>query len=56
MTILVKPLAESNFLTSSTKVLEGLRFMRCAVEIDLGGPDGEEIDMSAEASTIGFLK
>ena len=56
MTNLVKPLAESNFLTSSTKVLEGLRFKRCDVEIDVGGPDGEENDMSADASTLGFLK
>lgn len=56
ITVLVKPLAESNFLTNSTRVLEGLRFKRCGIEIDLSGPDGEEIDNSVDPSTVGFLK
>lgn len=56
ITVLVTPLAESNWLTNSTKVLEGLRFKRCDMEIDLDGPEGEDIDMSEDASCVGYLK
>ena len=56
ITVLVKPLAESNFVTMSTRVLEGLRFKRCGIKIDLSGVDGDKIDRSADPSTVGFLK
>ena len=56
ITVLVEPLKSSNFLTDSTKVLEGLKFKRCGIEIDLSGTDDEDIVAWANASTIGFLK
>ncbi|CAF9933427.1 hypothetical protein IMSHALPRED_009354 [Imshaugia aleurites] len=52
ITVLVEPLEESNFLTSSIKVLEGLRFKRCDIEIDLSGTDYEWPD----SSTVGYHK
>ena len=56
ISILVEPLGESNFLTSSTKVLEGLSFKRCGMEIDLSGADDKEIYVEADSSTVGVLK
>ena len=52
ITVLVEPLKKSNFLTSSIEVLEGLRFKRCDIEIDLSGTDYEWPD----SSTVGFQK